>query len=312
MSRQAASDRVKRLQESGVIRGFITEIDPRPLGLSKNVVYLELVGVAKEKEEEMQKALLGNPYVCWIDLVTGKWSFIFDLYSRDSDHLAALIDGLKEMVGECLGDLAVVSLRDHEDFTYKYFSGNRPPKRPQLSEKIALDERDLAILRHLSENSRCSLSPIAKETGLTPETVSRRIAALVEAGVIRRFTLFVDYSKLGFELYNVQISLTAPKANDEGAIIEYLTKHPKVSYCERPITYWNIEFGVFIRHPDELRDVIRELRGAFPRKIRVTDTHVFYDELSSIALPEGAFRGPRDNPDESQELMVAVAETEKR
>ncbi|MFH0817942.1 MAG: Lrp/AsnC family transcriptional regulator [Candidatus Micrarchaeota archaeon] len=152
-----------------------------------------------------------------------------------------------------------------------------------------LDGRDLVILRHLSANSRCSLSPIARETGLTPETVSRRIAVLAEAGVIRRFTLFVDISKLGYELYNVQISLTAPNPRDESAIIEFLTKHPKISYCERLITYWNIEFGVFIKHPDELREVIRELRGAFPRKIRVTDTHVFYGELSSIALPKGAF-----------------------
>jgi len=292
MSRQAVSDRVKRLLQNGVIRGFITEVDAKPLGLTKNVVYLELMGATKEKEEEIQKVLLSNPYVCWIDLATGRWNFIFDLYSRDSDHLAVLIDRLKENVGECLEDLALVSLRNHEHFIYKYFSTERPSERSQLSEKIALDGRDLVILRHLSENSRCSLSPIARETGLTPEAVSRRINVLVEAGVIRRFTLFVDISKLGYELYNVQISLTAPNKSDEKGIIEYLTKHPKVSYCEMLITHWNIEFGVFIRHPDELRDVIRELRGAFPRKIRVTDTHLFYDELSSIALPEGCFRPP--------------------
>lgn len=57
-----------------------------------------------------------------------------------------------------------------------------------------LDEVDSKILRLLLENSRLSISELAKMLNLSRPTVRERLKRLVERGVIRRFTLELDPS----------------------------------------------------------------------------------------------------------------------
>jgi DNA-binding Lrp family transcriptional regulator len=58
-----------------------------------------------------------------------------------------------------------------------------------------LDETDRRILRHLIRDSRQPITRLASKLGLKETTVRRRITRLVESGVIRRFTVDLDYTK---------------------------------------------------------------------------------------------------------------------
>lgn len=58
------------------------------------------------------------------------------------------------------------------------------------------DETDLEILRLLLEDGRRPYSEIAERVDLSPPTVSDRVDRLHDAGVVRRFTLDVDRSRL--------------------------------------------------------------------------------------------------------------------
>ncbi len=59
-----------------------------------------------------------------------------------------------------------------------------------------LDETDIRILSLLAEDARQPYSDIAEEVELSPPAVSDRIERLQESGVIRRFTVDIDRSKL--------------------------------------------------------------------------------------------------------------------
>lgn len=59
-----------------------------------------------------------------------------------------------------------------------------------------LDETDIRILSLLMKDARQPYSDIAQEVGLSPPAVSDRIERLQESGVIRRFTVDIDRSKL--------------------------------------------------------------------------------------------------------------------
>lgn len=63
-----------------------------------------------------------------------------------------------------------------------------------------LDKKDMLILSVLSENSRASYREIAKKVGLSTPTVIKRIQRLEEEGIIQRYTVEIDYSKLGYSL----------------------------------------------------------------------------------------------------------------
>lgn len=59
-----------------------------------------------------------------------------------------------------------------------------------------LDETDLEILRSLMRDARRPWAEIAETVDLSPPAVSDRVDRLRELGVIRRFTLDIDRSKL--------------------------------------------------------------------------------------------------------------------
>lgn len=59
-----------------------------------------------------------------------------------------------------------------------------------------LDETDFTILRLLTENARRPYSEIAEHVDMSSPSVSERISRLQDLGVIRRFTVDLDRSKL--------------------------------------------------------------------------------------------------------------------
>lgn len=90
-----------------------------------------------------------------------------------------------------------------------------------------LDELDLAIIRELIKDGRASYRSIAKKLGISVATVASRVTALEKDGVIKGYTVLVDYEKLGYEITAV-IELTISK----GKLIEVqrqVAEKPNVS-----------------------------------------------------------------------------------
>jgi len=59
------------------------------------------------------------------------------------------------------------------------------------------DEYDRKIIQMLEQNSRRSLNDISKKLKLSESAVRKRVAALQNKGVIKKFTIQVDPAKLG-------------------------------------------------------------------------------------------------------------------
>ena len=66
-----------------------------------------------------------------------------------------------------------------------------------LSDMNLEDEKDLLILQKLRIDSSKSVSEIAADLDMPRTTVQERIRRLVQNGVIKRFTILQDHSKLG-------------------------------------------------------------------------------------------------------------------
>ena len=74
-------------------------------------------------------------------------------------------------------------------------------------EKSMIDGKDLKILKAIAENARLMSTDVAKKTGLTSRIVSYRIAELQKNGIIHRFRLVLDVSKIGMSFYKVVVHL---------------------------------------------------------------------------------------------------------
>jgi len=61
-----------------------------------------------------------------------------------------------------------------------------------------MDETDLFIIKRMTENARVSFRKIAKELGVSPDTVITRYKTLQEKGVIRGSTVVINPKKIGY------------------------------------------------------------------------------------------------------------------
>jgi len=288
VSREVADYRIKKLVKTGIIKSFCTDVNLQALGFTKHVVYLELKNVDKEKEENIFQYLKNHKFISWIVTSTGKWSVIFDIHAKNTQHLSQLIKELKQEIGIYFGEYEIVTLEKYYYYHSKFFN-EKEKIQEKKNKNISLDEIDLLLLRTLRNNARIDYVKLSEKVKLTPEAISKRIKKLKENNIINQFYIFPDLTRLGFEHYNVQINLENIDNEKENKIMNYLQHHKSVSFIYKPISHWDIEFGVFVKNPGELRDFMLQLRTLHPENIRIKDATLFYEELLPNFLPEGVF-----------------------
>lgn len=62
-----------------------------------------------------------------------------------------------------------------------------------------MDEIDMAIINKLTKDARMSFRKIAKELGISPDTVINRYNTLLEKGIIRGSTVVINPKKIGYQ-----------------------------------------------------------------------------------------------------------------
>ena len=70
--------------------------------------------------------------------------------------------------------------------------------------KRELDKLDLLILKYLQENPKPRIRDLAKKLQVPKSTIYYRVKKLEKAGIIKKYGVFLDSEKLGYE-YNVVI-----------------------------------------------------------------------------------------------------------
>ncbi|MFQ6051436.1 MAG: winged helix-turn-helix transcriptional regulator [Candidatus Hydrothermarchaeota archaeon] len=61
-----------------------------------------------------------------------------------------------------------------------------------------VDQKDMKIIEILRENSRKSFTEIAEELGVSESTIRKRVKALEDEGIIKKYTIIVDPAKIGY------------------------------------------------------------------------------------------------------------------
>ena len=77
-----------------------------------------------------------------------------------------------------------------------------------------VDDNDKIIIEMLRDNARSSLRDIAKVVEMSPSSVRNRIEKLLERGLIKRFTIDVDYRKMGFEIQVIVLITSRPGSSE--------------------------------------------------------------------------------------------------
>jgi len=118
------------------------------------------------------------------------------------------------------------------------------------------DDKDLQIIEILSNNARISLRDIKKQVNLSPSSIRNRMERLVETGVIKRYTVEIDYTKMGFDIQVVVLITARPGTSKD--LYGRLSNYKQVSEVLRTAGPANFILTVCVRDIAELTRFITE------------------------------------------------------
>ncbi len=123
--------------------------------------------------------------------------------------------------------------------------------------KIVLDAFDYRILEILNDNSRLSYAEIGRMISLSQSATKERVQNLIDIGVIRKFSVDIDYSKLG---YNLCVIINIKFKNDEfRKFIDHLSLFPEVIRCKRITGEYCLTAQCILKDSSHLENIIDRL-----------------------------------------------------
>jgi len=140
---------------------------------------------------------------------------------------------------------------------------------------IDIDELDRQILSILSNNSTMGYTKIAEVLKRSHTTIKKRIDRLETNGIIKNYTIEIDYEKLGYDIIAViETSIS------QGKLIEFeeiIAKHPNVFGVFDVTGDYDSLILVRFKSRAELSDLIKSILAS--DYVLRTNTHVVLNEI---------------------------------
>jgi len=115
---------------------------------------------------------------------------------------------------------------------------------------MSIDTLDMKIISCLIDNAKRTYRSISEDVGVSEATVKNRIDRLMERGVIQKFTVVLDYHKLGRAI-KAFIGLRVQPAKLQ-AIVEHMKEHPDVHVLYRTSGDVDLLFEVIFEMMEDL------------------------------------------------------------
>ena len=262
--------RIKRLQKKGIIKDFYTIINTAKIGYTMLRFYLNFQYVTPEIEKEIIDYFLKCKYVGTILKVEGSFDLLVFWYVKNLPDFYSFWEKTLDKYRDYFAD-QVFSLYSHE-YIYRYsFLLDEKVDRILLEtengeKRVEIDDLDFQILKLLSKNSRTPTSEIAKKLKVTTDTVSNRMKKLIKMGVIGGFRIRLDFSKLGYNWYKIDIVLKDHKKSQP--ILKYLKNNPYFIAIDKTLGYVDLELEFILKNTDQIHQIMKDLATKFPGSIR--------------------------------------------
>jgi len=142
--------------------------------------------------------------------------------------------------------------------------------------KNDIDIIDLEIIKHLSSNAKISYTNLASIILVSASTIHVRVKKLEDLGVIKNFTINIDYKKLGFS-FTSYLGVFLEKAKSFDMVVGSLRKIPQITVIDFTTGQFSIFCKVRAIDSSAARDVLKNVHSI--EGIRRTETFISMEEL---------------------------------
>ena len=135
-----------------------------------------------------------------------------------------------------------------------------------------------------------TLVEISEKVGLTPNGVNNRIKILEKKGVIMGYTVSLDWKKIDYEWYGLQLKLSEFGEETDKKLKAYFNEHPNIVFYYKYLGgAWDYDLGVIVKNSEELRKFINDFRNKFSDIAKISDVFITLEEVTGYKLPKGVF-----------------------
>jgi len=139
-----------------------------------------------------------------------------------------------------------------------------------------MDRTDQRILDALLENSDRSRRDIARRVGISEPSVSKKIANLKSEGLIRGFTVNIDYDKVGFHTNAITFLRLRNQSRETAAtVVQSFWKVNEAVEIYSTFGEWHLYVRWHCRSNAHLMDL---LKNAMPPEVEHSQTVTFGEE----------------------------------
>lgn len=278
--------RIERLEKEGIIQKYITSIMQNAIGVLRYiVVYLRIKKTHNYEKSAILKYLEAHPLITKLFECDGAWNIGFEVSSALQLEIKPILDEVQRLSNGHLEDLrmfniclsnflkrqpfgeniknveAIIKTRLRKDASFQkdiIFS-----KNVQFHGVARLDNIDLSILSLLGHNARISLYQLANHAGCNVQTAKKRISGLIRKGIIKNFTIFVNYEPIGYKKVIVLFSVLAEKGKQDD-IIKFIEHNFSSLYMVFGyLGYWNVGFVAYTKEVEEIETMIEQVLAKF-------------------------------------------------
>jgi len=149
-----------------------------------------------------------------------------------------------------------------------------------VSSNVRIDEINFKIIRALQKNARTNFVDIAKDCGVSTDTISKRFRKMRKAGVIRGTTILLNPKSFGYECVgSLGVNVSYPHVME---VVGSIQKIPGIVTCTTSMGKHDIFCIAVLKNVGRLSQV-KDLIKRHPA-VREVTTSIWVDEI--LLCPE--------------------------
>ncbi|MEK6927709.1 MAG: Lrp/AsnC family transcriptional regulator [Nanoarchaeota archaeon] len=289
LSREKVNYRINNLVSKGIIRKFVTMINPVKLGYSIYKMFFKFQNLNKEKEKEMISYLIKNNYVYWVALAQGRWDLNLTVFAKDINHFDEILSEFISKYGKYILEQEFNTTLEVGILSKNWILEKNSTERKIFRfggrvENIPIDKTDIEILKILANNGRMNSTEIARKINSTERKVIYRMKNLEKIGIILGYTTSLNLDLLDMQFFKATINLNLLSPEEKRKLIEYCKIIPNLGFFVFCVGSWPFEAEFIVKNNKQFYDIIDEFRQKFP-EIKGFETIIFPKEYKFDWMP---------------------------
>ncbi len=279
-SKDTVRYRIKKLEQEGIIQGWKTWIDLSKLGYRTATLYFNLVNLP-EKRRRLIEEIKKDPKSYWIGVAEGAWNIGVTYFIKSNKELFDIKNNLLSRYHDLIVDVRITSLVSvsvHEK-TFLVKGESSLLTFTENVEELEIDNISKKLLQALYFNSRANIATLADKLKTTIDIIRNRMRKLEGQKIIIRYTIAIDYQKIGYEFYKAFVYLKEFDEKSIDLMLTYSENSDRIINIVKQLAPWDIEFIIFAKGFSDYNAVMGDFTEKFRNFIGKVETAVMSEDI---------------------------------